>query len=204
VHPTMAWWFNVDTDQRRKVSFSWNPGGGADRGGRWMANYVGVEYRPRSNLEFGTGVNYTLNRGLRRWVENVGDSSVFADLDRDEVFLQASASAVFNRNLSVQLSAEGLISGLDYSGYRYYLGGNQYSGPQAGYNHDFNQSALNSTMLLRWEYRPGSTLYLVWTRSRGERDDSVNNLAVSRDLRRLFGGDAQNVFLVKASYWLNM
>jgi hypothetical protein len=204
VHPTMAWWSNIETDRRKRVSFNWNPGGGADRGGRWMANYVGVQYRPKSNLEFETGVNYRRHRDGRRWVANVGDSSVFADLNLDEVFLHASASAVFSRNLSVQLSAEGLVSGLDYQTYRYYLGGNRYSDPISGFNSDFNSSTLNSTLLLRWEYRPGSTLYLVWTRSRGEFDDTVNNLALSRDLRRLFAGNADNVFLVKASYWLNM
>jgi hypothetical protein len=205
VYPTQSWWLSLNTDSRKKVSFNLNPGGGADRGGSWWSNYVGAEYRPRSNMEFSAGVNYTENRGNTRWVDNIGDSSLFADLDRDQVFIHASASMSFSPKLSLQLSAEGLISGLDYSGHRYYQSGKNYSAPIDGFdNYDYNYSALNSTMLLRWEYRPGSTIYAVWTRSRPDFDSGANDLQWSRDVRKLFSGNAQNLFLVKASYWINM
>jgi hypothetical protein len=213
VTPTMATWFSLNTDQRKKLSFNWNPGGGADRGGWWWANYVGVQYRPRSNTEFEFGVNYTQNRNNLRWVDNISDedawgedvdSSLFANLNRDQVFLHASASVLFNRDLSLQLSAEGLISALDYENYRYYQGGNTYGPEQDDVDYDRNFASLNSTLLLRWEYRPGSTLYVVWTRARPETLDGLNNLAVGRDLKRLFSGDDYNTFLIKASYWVNM
>jgi hypothetical protein len=85
--------------------------------------------------------------------------------------------------------------------------GNFVSDPVSNYYegiYDRNYSALNSTLLIRWEYNPGSTLYLVWTRSRGEVDYSVNDLDISRDFRRLFSGNAYNVFLIKSSYWMNI
>ena len=108
--------------------------------------------------------------------------------------------------LSCQLSAEGLISGLDYKNYRPYLGGNNYGSPlaESEMNHDYNYSALNSTLLVRWEYNPGSTLYLVWTRSRSEVDDTINDLDLSRDFDRFFSAGSENLFLIKASYWLNI
>jgi hypothetical protein len=204
VYPTFSWWLSITTDQRRKVSFNWNPGSGGDRGGMWWANYVGVEYRPRSNMEYELGINYARTFNATRWVDNFGDQSLFADLDKDQVSLFGSAGLVLNPNLSIQLSAQGLISGLDYDTYRFYEGGNEYSGPVEGYNYDYNYSALNSTLLLRWEYSPGSSLYLVWTRARPEKDDDVSNLDFNRDFKRLFSGNAQNLFLVKASYWLNI
>lgn len=207
-YPTASWWFSLNTDERRPVSFNWNPGGGRDRGGSWWANYFGVEIRPRSNLEFEVGANYIRNRGGLRWVENVEfeevDSSLFAVLDRDQVSVNATASIVFNPNLSFQVSARGLLSGLDYDNYRFYHGDNEYGSSANDYDHDRSWSALNSTALLRWEYSPGSTIYLVWTRVRSDSDDTLNDLNLSRDMRRMFSGDADNLFMVKVSYWLNV
>jgi hypothetical protein len=202
--PTFSWWASLTTDQRKKLWFNWNPGSGQDRGGTWWASYQGFGLRPRSNMEFSAGFNYKRERNGTRWVGSEGETSIFADLDRNEVFFDASASIVVNRDLSIQLSAQGLGTGLDYTRYRYYLGGNTYSEPFAGPNSDYNYSEMNSTLLIRWEYRPGSTLYLVWTRSRPEFDQTANNLDVSRDLKRMFSGEAENIFLVKASYWMSM
>jgi len=204
VYPTFSWWMCLETDQRKKISLCWNPGSGSDRGGSWWANFIGAAYRPRTNMEFSIGANYHRTFKGTRWVDNIGDSSLFADLDNDQVFLQASASVLINRNLSIQLSAEGLISGLDYQNYRYYRGGNNYSDHIHNYSYDYNYSALNSTLLVRWEYLPGSTLYLVWTRARPEFDPSVNDLDLSRDLDRLFSSGSRNLFLIKASYWMNI
>jgi hypothetical protein len=104
----------------------------------------------------------------------------------------------------MQLSAQGLLTGLDYYDYRPYLGGNSYGELQNGYNNDYNYSALNSTFLIRWEYLPGSTLYLVWTRALEEVDRAVNDLDMSRDFNRLFSGRGENVFVIKASHWMNI
>jgi hypothetical protein len=203
--PTFSWWFSLNTDERKMFSFNWNPGGGSDRGGSWWANWIGMDVRPRSDMEFSIGTNIVRDLGGTRWVDNPDDeTTLFANLDKNQVSLRASASMMFHRNLSCQLSASGLISGLDYRNYRPYLGEGQYGPVDADQNYDFNWSSLNSTLLLRWEYRPGSTLYAVWTRSRSEYDDTVNDLDFSRDFDRFFSAGADNVFLIKASYWLNM
>jgi hypothetical protein len=204
VYPTSSWWASLTTDQRKLLYFNVNPGSGQDRGGTWWANYVGFGLRPRSNMEFSAGTNYKSFRNGTRWVGNSGGQSVFADLNRDELYLEASASVMLNRNLSVQFSTQGLATGLDYAKYRYYLGGNRYSDPISGPNSDYNYSEMNSTLLIRWEYRPGSTIYLVWTRSRPEFDQTANNLDISRDVERMFSGNAENLFLIKASYWMSM
>ncbi|MCP4703574.1 MAG: hypothetical protein GY865_03110, partial [candidate division Zixibacteria bacterium] len=207
VTPTASWWFSLNTDYRKKLSFNWNPGGGADRGGSWWANYVGVTYRPRSNMEFELGVNLNESKNATRWVRNENDTTnlTFAELDMEKVSLFASASIVANKNLSIQLSAEGLISGLDYSNYRLYQGDGNYSDPlDDPEDKDYNFAAINSTLIMRWEYSPGSTVYIVWTRALSDVDRSMNDLAFSRDFKRLFTGDANNLFLIKASKWLNI
>lgn len=68
-------------------------------------------------------------------------------------------------------------------------------------NPDFNFKALVGTMVLRWEFSPGSTLYLVWTHN-GYNSDHPGDFNLSRDLSDLLKSDADDVFALKISYWL--
>ena len=66
---------------------------------------------------------------------------------------------------------------------------------------DFNIRSLRSTALLRWEYRPGSTVYLVWQRRQEERLWQ-GDFDLGRDGRALLGLPSDDVFIVKASVLL--
>jgi hypothetical protein len=68
-------------------------------------------------------------------------------------------------------------------------------------NQDFNVRSLRGTGVLRWEYRPGSTLYFVWTQIR-EGFDQFGDFDFSRDRSALFRDRPTNVFQVKATYWI--
>ena len=68
-------------------------------------------------------------------------------------------------------------------------------------NPDFNYKALVGSAVLRWEFRPGSTLFVVWTRN-GSNEDNPGNFKFNRDTKDLFRADADNVFAVKLTYWL--
>jgi hypothetical protein len=61
--------------------------------------------------------------------------------------------------------------------------------------------ALRGNAVLRWEYRPGSTLFLVWTRS-SESALSRGTIDFGPDANALFRGPAQNIFLLKMNFWL--
>ena len=58
-------------------------------------------------------------------------------------------------------------------------------------------------MVFRWEYLPGSLLYLVWTQGRQGSVGEEGTASFGGDLRDLFRLRADNTFLVKVSYWLN-
>lgn len=78
------------------------------------------------------------------------------------------------------------------------------AGPAASFtlgNPDFTFRSLRGNAVLRWEYRPGSTLYLVWTQMRSA-TGSEGDLSFGRDRRALLAAHPDNIFLVKASYWL--
>jgi len=70
-------------------------------------------------------------------------------------------------------------------------------------NPDFNFRSLRGNAVVRWEFHPGSTLYLVWTQSRS---DAVGegDFQLGRDLRGLIGTPPENIFLVKMSYWIGL
>ncbi len=69
---------------------------------------------------------------------------------------------------------------------------------------DFNYKALNTNAVVRWEYRPGSSLFLVWQQGREQSDRNYGQFAAGRDYRDLFRSHPDNTFLIKASYWLSL
>ena len=68
---------------------------------------------------------------------------------------------------------------------------------------DFNYQELRSNLVARWEFRPGSTLYLVWNSSRFLYERS-NNHSVSQSYGDLFGLKSENVFMIKFNYWFSL
>jgi hypothetical protein len=68
-------------------------------------------------------------------------------------------------------------------------------------NRDFNVRSFRSTMVLRWEWRPGSTLYLVWQQDRSAKESIGNRVGIDDPFRAL-GATGSNFFAIKVSYWL--
>ena len=66
----------------------------------------------------------------------------------------------------------------------------------------FTFRSLRGNAVLRWEYRPGSTLFVVWTRSSRIPLLPRGSMQFSDDASALFQGPSENVFLVKMTYWL--
>ena len=78
------------------------------------------------------------------------------------------------------------------------------AGPATAFTFDdpnFTSRSLRGTAVLRWEYRPGSTMFFVWTQQRSG-SDAFGDFDFRRDTRSLFGDRPDNVFLVKATYWI--
>lgn len=73
--------------------------------------------------------------------------------------------------------------------------------PISFFDPNFNFRSLRGSAVMRWEYRPGSTLYFVWQQNRSD-SDPVGDFRFSRDRGALFDAHPDNIFLVKASYWI--
>jgi hypothetical protein len=75
-------------------------------------------------------------------------------------------------------------------------------GPAAAFrlaDPDFDVRALRANAVLRWELRPGSTLYLVWTQRR--QDPARPPFSFTRDARELLEAPSDDVLMVKLAWW---
>jgi hypothetical protein len=70
-------------------------------------------------------------------------------------------------------------------------------------NPDFNVKSLRGTVVLRWEYFPGSLLYFVWTQNRADYGHP-GDFQLRRDLGDLLTAPGDNIFLLKISYRWNI
>ena len=68
-------------------------------------------------------------------------------------------------------------------------------------NRDFNTLSFRSNVVLRWEWRPGSTLFVVWQQDRFSSEVRGDRIGAS-DLFSSLSAPGDNRFLVKASFWV--
>lgn len=68
---------------------------------------------------------------------------------------------------------------------------------------NFNFYEFRSNLVLRWEYIPGSTVYLVWSQGRTG-DNSYGQLNFGEDFNNLYSIAPSNVFLLKFSYRISI
>ena len=69
------------------------------------------------------------------------------------------------------------------------------------HNPDFNYKALIGTLVLRWEFSPGSSLFFVWTHN-GTNFENPGDFSLGRDMNDLLKAKADDIFAVKLSYWI--
>jgi hypothetical protein len=158
-----------------------------------------------------------------------GSRYVFSHIDQTTLSMTTRADVTFTPTLSLQLYAQPLLASGHYHDFEEYArprvatkvvygrdlgtiapvtGGYLVDpdgpGPAAPFtidNPDFNLRSLRGTGVLRWEWRPGSTAYLVWTQTRND-VAPLGGFDFARDRAALFAAHPQNVFLMKVSYWL--
>jgi len=156
-----------------------------------------------------------------------GARYVFADVDQTTLSLDTRINYTFSPSLSLQVFAQPFVATGDFgpakefaepgefdflvygrdvgeiADGRIYPNGAQnpavsFAVPQA----DFNIGSLRGNAVVRWEWRPGSTMYFAWQQTRSD-FRPLGDFEFGRDVDSLFGAAPDNIFLVKVSYWLN-
>ena len=167
-----------------------------------------INWRPTSFLSVSTGLGFNKNHDQSQWIEQVDGHYVFGEIHQQTVSVRARVNYTVTPTLTIQLYAEPFVSAGDYANFKELANGRSkdYAGRYAPYaysdNPDFNFRSFRTTNVLRWEYKPGSTLFVVWQQGR---EDSLSHGSFNfdRDFGGVFDAPAKNVFLVKWSYWLN-
>jgi Domain of unknown function (DUF5916)/Carbohydrate family 9 binding domain-like len=203
-------WAYLESDQRPAVSmgvFTFNSIDG--KGTSFHDVNPNVSYRPSSFLKASVGLHLSLNHDESQWVEATDDGRyVFARIDQKTVGIQTRLNYTVTPNLSIQLYAEPFVSAGGYSNFKELVDGRsksyegRYKPTVYAGNPDFNYRSFRTTNVLRWEYKPGSTLFVVWQQGR-EATAPYGDYNFSRDFGAVFDAPAKNVFLVKFAYWFN-
>ena len=156
---------------------------------------------------------------------------MFATIDRKTISASLRINLNLSPDLTLQYWGQPFVATGKYSDYKYitdpmaedyhdrfhvYTSGQISSDPDRFYidedsdsnidydfgKRDFNVQQFLSNLVIRWEYNPGSSLYLVWSQTR-DGYNSSGNMDLFNDLGDLFDGEENkpyNVFLIKLSY----
>ncbi len=211
---------DVTGDPRRalipRLNLEWN----RDDEGRshGLGGQADLTWRVRSNLETSLAA-YAFDAHYdwffyQRFGSPLSDTTHYtvATLDQPTRSLTARIDYTITRTLSVQWYAEAFLSRGTYTNVR------ELADPRA---HDYERrfrpygddavtarpggidfKQFRSNAVVRWEFRPGSTVFLVWSQQRGRSDDTHGALHLGPELRELFGIRPSNTIALKASYWL--
>ena len=207
----------LDGDARRalKPSFDMRIGSG-DEGRSWAAQgAAGIEGRIGTRTSIEVEANFERRSDDTQWVRNFGATCsdtthfTFAALAQDILGITMRANMTVTPALSLQLYAQPFIASGAFSDWREMVDprNRSYAARYAPYGGGadpagFNQKQFNSNAVLRWEYRPGSVLFVVWQQGRFDQRDPAT-FEAGRDLRNLFFTHPDNTLLVKLSYWFN-
>jgi len=209
-------WGGIEGDSRGIFTpFMWVNYSTSDGGRSRFVNFnPEFNLRVSSRLTSTFGVSISHNRDDRQPFGNITDSTgtthyTFAHLDQRTTSLQARINFTATPNLTVQAYAEPFISKGEYSNVR------ELNQPRSD-DYDarfkpfavanpggFNSKQFNSNVVMRWEYRPGSALFLVWQQGRDDFEPVRGQRSFRQDLDKLFSAHPNNTLLVKVSYWLD-
>ncbi|MFZ1946724.1 MAG: DUF5916 domain-containing protein [bacterium] len=210
-----SWRVELNTDERKWWELNPYFGAGDTWDGGYYMSRLWVNLRPRSNIEMSFGPGYREEWDVSRWLTAVRDDQgvrqqeIFGEQDLKQFDMTVRGTFTFTRDLTLQVYAQPFIAAVDYNNFKRLLPDETYQPVDATvYDEsverpDFNWRSFNSNVIVRWEYLPGSTLYMVWTQTR-EGYESLGSFKFDRDLRGLFDNVPGNTFLVKASYRLGV
>lgn len=221
VDPFLSAWGGIEGDARRPIiPFLWFNYYRAD-GGRSSSTNVNPSVDFRISTRFRSSLSLDVTHDVNDWqfygaLTDTTTGTVhytFAHLDRKTASLSWRVDYTVTPDLTIQAYASPFVSKGPYSNVREltnaraerYQDRFQTYGDTAVTNNPGGENfkAFNSNLVLRWEYRPGSTLFLVWSQGREDGSDPDVTRTFPRDFRRLFTMHPNNTFLVKVSYWLS-
>lgn len=220
--------FGFGNDNRKKVYFEVSGERFSDdEGGYLNSLYFTTTYRPTPAIKFSVTPTYNRSTTIAQYVTTLDDPTaaatygkryVFARLDQHTLDIGTRAEWTVNARLSFQLYLQPFIASGGYSDYKslarprsdqytplrpsFDSTNNTYRAANSNFdNPNFNLRSVRGSAVARWEFRPGSALYVVWNENRSD-VVPVGDFRLRRDFGALPSALSKDVFLVKMSYWL--
>ncbi|HEY8176840.1 MAG TPA: DUF5916 domain-containing protein, partial [Gemmatimonadaceae bacterium] len=212
-------WAGVEGDNRRSIIpylfGNWSKSDEGRSSYTSISPSVTLKVASRFSADLGVSLDHGINDS--QWYGNFGDVAsdtthyTFARLDQRTLSVTTRFNFTATPTLSLQVYAQPFMTGGDYSNWmeladpRAASYASRYQPYNGGALDDFNFRQFRSNSVVRWEYRPGSTLYFVWAQERTSSPGGlVPRFNARNDARALFGAHPGNVFLIKGSYWFSL
>ena len=213
------WAFIAGDDRRSIVPFmGFNYFRGAEGRSSSLNLNPEIDYkvlgRFSSAFIFNWSHDITDNQFYGRFTDAAGQHYTFAHLDQHTTSVTARLNYTFTPDISLQTYLQPFVAKGTYSNVRQLSStprADDYDDRYAPFNNPsvtsdpggFNFKQLQSNVVFRWEYRPGSTLFAVWNSGRQGFLPREGSDSFRGDVGNLFDLHPANTFLVKVSYWLN-
>lgn len=226
-----SYWASIETDERKKLSFElmFSENRGSNSYQTRTNVSLDVTYRPIDRLKISLEPYFGINQNKIQYVTTEPyqgqDQYFLAEINQKTLMVEFRIDFSLTPDLSIQYYGQPFVSSGTYSNYKWVTNSKAKSfedrfvmiQPDAD-NHlnlddmdesdvelpdpDFKFIYFQSNMVLRWEYLPGSTVYVVWSQSRDEGEYELDQLPfnVNDDMNRMFRIFPHDVFLVKLSY----
>jgi len=215
--PYIAPWAGINGDDRKAiVPYMWVNYVRGDGGRSYSLNLnPELDFRVASRFNAALSLNHTRNRndiqprGIRTGLS--GTHYTFAHLEQRTLSATLRVNYTISPTMSVQVYAQPFMTKGTFTD-----GRELSSTPRAAQYDDryqpyadstvtggFNFKQFQSNVVFRWEYRPGSALFLVWSQGRQGGLGAEGTNSWRQDMNDLFGLHPANTFLVKVSYWIN-
>ena len=205
---------HIESDDRRAISsqlgFSW---GNDVEGSSWRTMALSVEIKPADHIEYHFQPRYQWGFDDAQWVGNIDadgngivEHFVYGTLRSKTLDLTTRLNVIFSRDLSLELYVQPFLAVGTYKNFKELTSPSSYlftPYSELGYNPDFRRRSLQSNMVLRWEYRPGSTLFLVWSQANSA-FSSEPSFRPLKNIGESFLDAGSDIFFVKANYWLSL
>ncbi len=215
-------WGGFATDYRKDIAA--NAGlhvSANEEGSQGYSVDVGLGWAQNSRVNHDLSLAYGDRHRDAQWVGNFenpgggigGTSYVFAELDQRTWAMTLRSSVLFSRDQSLELYLQPYLTVGSYCNPREL--GTPDSYDLESYSEydvsgdDFSYGALNLNMVYRWEYRSGSTFYLVWSHTRSDYDarsfhDDPAQFTNDFSFDPLVDREAENRIMAKISYWFSI
>jgi hypothetical protein len=219
---------HISTDRKKNfstsgfISYFWGAENHKSR-----KNYsLTFTYRPMDQIRISLRPSLRFTNNQLQYIDMLNiegqDNYFLAEIDQKTFVTQLRVDYSFTPDFSLQFYAQPFISTGEYSNFKYVTNpiADQYTdrfniiNPDADYGVDINNNGstdgylydpdfkilqFQSNLVARWEYRPGSIVYLVWSQNKTD-FPSTYAFDFTQDMEDMLSVFPHNIFLVKLSY----